>query len=287
MLKATWRSLMAHKGRMLLSGLAVVLGVAFVVGTFIFTDTLKGTFDELFNTEAPDVVVSQQLQGLGDEGTGAVVSVVPQSVLDTIGDLRDTELVTGDVQVLGVALLDAEGEPIGGGGPPQFGGSYPEFPDDPKLSQLTLVEGRAPTAPGEMVIDEQTAEKGGLKVGDTVTVVSQGPRIEAPLVGIARFGTSGSLGGATLALFQREYAQEQFIGSDGWTQVSATGTFGGLAGAAARRGDRGHRSRLLRPDGPGGPGPAGRSSSPTPSASSTPSCWCSRSSPCSSACSSS
>ena len=70
MLKATWRSLMAHKGRMLLSGLAVVLGVAFVVGTFIFTDTLKGTFDELFNTEAPDVVVSQQLQGLGDEGTG-------------------------------------------------------------------------------------------------------------------------------------------------------------------------------------------------------------------------
>ncbi len=77
-----------------------------------------------------------------------------------------------------------------------------------------------------MVIDEQTAEKGGLKIGDTVTVVSQGPRIEAPLVGIARFGTSGSLGGATLALFQRDYAQEQFIGSDGWTQVSATGTFG-------------------------------------------------------------
>lgn len=225
MLKATWRSLRAHKGRMLLSGLAVVLGVAFVVGTFVFTDTLKGTFDQLFSTEAPDVVVTQQLQGLGDRGTGSVVSVVPQTVVETIAGLRDTARATGDVQVLGVAVLDPTGQPIGGGGPPQFGGSFPEFPDDPKLSQVTVVEGRAPTAPREMVLDEQTAQKGGLKVGDTVTIVSQGPRIEAPLVGIIRVGSGGS-GGATWALFQRDYAQEQFIGSDGWTQVTAAGTFG-------------------------------------------------------------
>ena len=85
MLKATWRSLMAHKARMLLSGLAVVLGVAFVVGTFIFTDTLKGTFDELFSAEAagrgrqPAAPAARD-----DEGTGSVVSVVPQSVLDNI-----------------------------------------------------------------------------------------------------------------------------------------------------------------------------------------------------------
>jgi putative ABC transport system permease protein len=226
MLKATWRSLNEHKARMLLSGLAVVLGVAFVVGTFIFTDTLKGTFDQLFSTEAPDVVVTKELRGLGDQGTGSVVSVVPQSVVNTIGDLRDTERVTGDVQVLGVAVLDTNGEPIGGQGPPQLGGSFPEFPDDPKLSQVTIVEGRSPTAPKELVLDEQTAERGGLQVGDTVTVVTQGPRLQAPLVGIARFGTTGSLAGATLALFERDYAQQIFIGSDGWTQVSAVGTFG-------------------------------------------------------------
>ena len=73
MLKATWRSLKAHKARMLMSGLAVVLGVAFVVGTFIFTDTLEGTFDELFSTEVPDVVVSQNLQVGAD--SGAVASI--------------------------------------------------------------------------------------------------------------------------------------------------------------------------------------------------------------------
>jgi putative ABC transport system permease protein len=125
MFKATWRSLMAHKARMLLSGLAVVLGVAFVVGTFIFTDTLKGTFDQLFANETPDVVVSQELTAGGDDGTGSVQSIVPQSVVDEIGALPEVATVTGDVQVLGVALIDANGDQVGGGGPPQLGFSYP------------------------------------------------------------------------------------------------------------------------------------------------------------------
>ena len=69
---------------------------------------------------------------------------------------------TGDVQVLGVSLIDEAGDPIGGNGPPQLGISFPEFPDDPKLSGMSLVEGRAPTAAQEIVVDLQTAEKGGL-----------------------------------------------------------------------------------------------------------------------------
>ena len=227
MFKATWRSLMAHKARMLLSALAVVLGVAFVVGTFIFTDTLKGTFNTLFDTEAPDVVVTQQLSGLGGQESGAAVSEVPNSVLEEIDALQDTQLVTGDVQALGVAVLDKEGKPIGGAGPPQLGLSYPEFPDNPQLNGgITLVEGRAPTAPREVVLDETTAEKGGFTVGDTVSIITQGPRIEAPLVGLARFGAGGGVGGATLAMFEQEYAQTALLGKDVWSQVSAVGTFG-------------------------------------------------------------
>ncbi|MGB7982383.1 MAG: FtsX-like permease family protein [Candidatus Nanopelagicales bacterium] len=223
MLKATWRSLKAHKARMLLSGLAVVLGVAFVVGTFIFTDTLKGTFDQLFSGQTPDVVVTQQLEVGGDDGTGSVVSVIPAETLDTVRALPGVRLVTGDVQVQGVALIDVEGEPIGGNGPPQLGVSYPEFPDEAQLSGVTLVEGRAPSAPEEIAVDETTAEKGGFSIGDMVTVVTQGPRIQAPLVGIVRFGVSGSLGGVTLTLFERQYAQDTFIGSDAWNQVSVLG----------------------------------------------------------------
>ncbi len=220
MLKATWRSLKAHKARMLLSGLAVVLGVAFVVGTFIFTDTLKGTFDELFGGEVPDVVVTQELKVGGDDGTGSVASIVPAEVLEEIRTLPGVKLATGDVQVLGVTLVDANGKALGGNGPPQLGFSFPEFPDEPRVSGVTLVEGRAPTAPEEIVVDVQTAEKAGFAVGDTVTVVTQGPRIEAPLVGLIRYGVTGGLAGATLTMFDREYAQETFVGSDAWNQVS-------------------------------------------------------------------
>ncbi len=220
MLKATWRSLKAHKARMLLSGLAVVLGVAFVVGTFIFTDTLKGTFDELFDNENPDVVVTRASAVGSDNGQGTIVSVVPQSVLDQISESAGVAVATGDVEALGVALIDSEGDPVGGNGPPQFGFSFPEYPDEPQLSGISVVEGRAPAAPEEIVIDLQSAERGGFEVGDTVTVVTQGPRIEAPLVGLVRFGVSGTLAGATLTLFDRDYAQDTFIGEEAWSQVS-------------------------------------------------------------------
>ncbi len=233
MFKATWRSLMAHKARMLLSGLAVVLGVAFVVGTFIFTDTLKGTFDQLFANETPDVVVSQELTAGGDDGTGSVQSIVPQSVVDEIGALPEVATVTGDVQVLGVALIDANGDQVGGGGPPQLGFSYPEFPDEARLSGITVVEGRAPSAPQEIAIDQSSAERGGFSVGDTVTVVTQGPRLEAPLVGIVRYGVSGSLAGATLTLFDRDYAQDTFVGEDAWNQVGVLAA-GGTSAEQAR-----------------------------------------------------
>jgi putative ABC transport system permease protein len=222
MLKATWRSLKAHKARMLMSGLAVVLGVAFVVGTFIFTDTLEGTFDDLFSNEVPDVVVTQELAAGGEDGRGSVASIVPQSVLDEVRDLPGVDRATGDVQVLGVALLDAQGVPVGGNGPPQLGVSFPEYPDDPKLSGVAVVEGRAPTAPEEIAIDVAAAERGGFEVGDTVTVVTQGPRVQAPLVGLVRFGVSGGLAGATLTLFERTYAQETFIGEDAWNQLGIT-----------------------------------------------------------------
>ncbi len=227
MLRTTWRSFTAHKARMAMSGLAVVLGVAFFVGTFVFTDTLKGTFDQIFASEPPDVVIGQELATGGDDGTGSVVSVVPQSVLDKVSDEPSVARATGQVQVSGVAVLDPDGKPIGGNGPPQLGASFPEFPDDPTLSNMTIVDGRAPAAPGEIVLDQRTVERGGFSVGDRVVVVTQGPRIDATLVGVARYGVSGGLGGATLALFDRSEAQDLFMGGEeAWTQLQANAVEG-------------------------------------------------------------
>ncbi len=80
MWRATLRNLLAHKLRLGLSGLAIVLGVAFVSGTMIFTDTLSKTFNDLFSSTAADVNVEAAsefdsgLAGTG-EGTGTASTV--------------------------------------------------------------------------------------------------------------------------------------------------------------------------------------------------------------------
>ncbi len=70
MLRSAWRSLLHHKLRLVLSGIAIVLGVGFVVGTLIFTDTLNSTFTNLFADTTTDVVVTpeQDVEGRGFAG---------------------------------------------------------------------------------------------------------------------------------------------------------------------------------------------------------------------------
>ena len=47
MLRATLKSLWARKVRLVLSALSIVLGVAFVCGSLMFTDLLRSSFDQL------------------------------------------------------------------------------------------------------------------------------------------------------------------------------------------------------------------------------------------------
>ncbi len=103
-------------------------------------------------------------------------------------------------------VVDSEGEPIGnpGQGPPTFGFSWT---DDDELSQFTISDGREPTGPGEVVLDETTAETGNLSVGDQIQILVPVGAETFELVGVAKFGDSGSIGGATTALFELEEAQ--------------------------------------------------------------------------------
>ena len=68
MLRAAWRNLWQHKLRLVLSMLAIVLSVGFVVGTLIFGATLNRSFTDLFAQTTSDVVV-----GCGDATSRAVV----------------------------------------------------------------------------------------------------------------------------------------------------------------------------------------------------------------------
>jgi putative ABC transport system permease protein len=217
--RTTLRSLLAHKLRLALSGLAVVLGVAFVSGTMVFTDTLGKTFTDLFETTSADVNVEPAAAfetGLAGTGGGSATSTVPQRVLDQVAEVPGVEAVQGYVQAEGVYLLTPDGDVLDTGGAPGLGISWDA---DERLSANTLVEGRAPAAPDEVAVDAAAARDAGYQVGDTITVLTTGPRVEAELVGTFRFGDSGGLAGASLTAFEASRAQELLAEPGAWTSL--------------------------------------------------------------------
>ncbi len=122
---ATWRNLLAHKLRLALSGLAIVLGVAFVSGTMVFTDTLSKTFSDLFASTSADVNVEPAsafdsgLAGTG-EGTGAA-STLPGTLVDTVLDVDGVAAAAGFFRTEGVYVLGGDGNVLDTGGAPGIG----------------------------------------------------------------------------------------------------------------------------------------------------------------------
>ena len=195
MLRSAWRSLLHHKLRLVLSGVAIVLGVGFVVGTLIFTDTLNSTFTNLFADTTSDVVVTPE-KDVGGRGFAGTVATLPAATLADIQAVAGVAKAGGQVLADGVAIVDREGQVLGTTGAPTFGSNWE---DDQELTPFRLEEGRGPAAPGEVALDSVSAEKAGYVVGDTIPMVGPDGPLAASLVGIFRYGTSGNLAGATIA----------------------------------------------------------------------------------------
>ncbi len=205
------RNLMAHKLRLLLSAAAVVLGVAFVSGTMIFTDTLQRTFTDLFESTSADVSVTPHQAfdtGLAGTSIGGSRPSVPADVLQQVRAVDGVAAAEGYVETEGVYVLDASGKVLDTGGAPGVGTSWSE---EEALSNTTLVDGRAPDGRQEVALDTGTADKAGLQVGDRVDILTTGPRLRATLVGVVRYGENGGLAGASLTLFDMETAQRLLL----------------------------------------------------------------------------
>lgn len=198
------RGLRAHKLRLALSALAVVLGVAFVAGTLVFTDTLSRTFTELSETTAADVNVTAT-NAFENQGPGMPSSVLlPETLVHDLEGVDGVASVSGYVQSEGVYVIGPDGKVLATGGAPGVGVGW----DTDQNLGMMLTAGRAPRAADEIVLDETTAERTGYAVGDRVDVLTPGPRVAATVVGILRFGESGGLGGASLTAFEHTTAQE-------------------------------------------------------------------------------
>jgi putative ABC transport system permease protein len=217
MLRATYKSLLAHKLRLALSAIAVILGVAFVAGSLIFTDTLGKTFRDLFAQTAADVTVTRDAEFSSAFDTGSSTTV-PDELVQTVAAVEGVDLVEPQVSVQGVQILGADGEVVGAQGAPGLGG---DWSDTEGVSSLVLVEGRAPQGPDEVVVDSGAAEDGDLTVGGPVRLLMPaGEPVEPTLVGVARFGETGNLAGATLTMWDRETAQELLLTPGEWSALA-------------------------------------------------------------------
>lgn len=223
MLRATLKSLLGHKLRLLATSLAVVLGIAFMAGTFVLTDTMRRTFDDLFRNVSADIdVVVRSTDEIEVPFGGSQRSRIQQDLLAVVGEVDGVAGVSGEIQ--GYAqFVGADGEPIGnpGMGAPTFATNWPDIDE---INPMNLVEGRAPEADDEIVADKGTADRGDLSVGDTVTVLTSGASTEFELVGIARFGTADSPGGASVGLMTFATAQRLLVGDrPELTQIDVVG----------------------------------------------------------------
>ncbi|GGV90186.1 ABC transporter substrate-binding protein [Streptomyces massasporeus] len=178
-------SLRAHRRRFAGTFLAVFLGVAFLAGTLVMGDTLRASFDSMFGDAAggTDAVVRSADAITTPGESQGVRQPVATDLVRTVEKVPGVAAAVPNVQGAG-QLVGANGEPIGGQGPPTLAGNWIT---DPELNPYRLAEGRAPQKSGEVVVNRGAAEKGGLTIGDTTTLRTPDP-VRVTIVGLATFG---------------------------------------------------------------------------------------------------
>jgi putative ABC transport system permease protein len=245
-LRATLKNLLARRFRLVTSGFAVLLGVAFMAGTLVLTDTVTNTFGNLFSDvfRGTDAFV-RAVQPFDDGDDGANGNSRPAIDDSVVARVRAVPGVdSAQPSVFGFAQsVDKKGDAIGkpGQGPPTFGSNWI---DDPRLSAYHLIAGRAPRSDGEVAIDNHTAKEGPFRVGDPITVLTKAGALHLRVAGITKFGKYDSAGGSTQVAFTLRAAQ-RYVAEPGKVNGVSVVASPGISQAEVRqRIDRALPSRL-------------------------------------------
>ncbi|WP_329790393.1 ABC transporter permease [Lentzea sp. DG1S-22] len=218
MFKATIKSLLSRKLRLVLSALAVVLGVMFVSGSFVLTDTLQRSFTDLFSSAFAGVDVSvspKQEKGKQPE------PLTPQAIAD-VKSVPGVASAVGDVQ--GSARpIGKDGKVITTSGSPRFGFNWTG------TGQEKIRDGRAPQAENEVAVGGFLATTGGFRVGDDIALLTLEPKKTFKITGVYEYaGGRDSLGGELSVAFTEPVAQQLLLGKkdvfSGITVTAAQGT---------------------------------------------------------------
>ncbi|GAA1960580.1 FtsX-like permease family protein [Nocardioides panacihumi] len=227
MLRLTLRNLVARKLRLVMSALAIVLGVAFLAGVLIFSHGLGHTFDNIIKGSTPDALVRPVGMDSFGQSSPSTLTVTPADIAKLAG-LPEVARADGSVEGAGMFLLDDNNKLVGGQGAPTLAFNRSGAPNMLGEPILELRSGRWPQAPDEVVLDHSAADRAGYRVGDTVRVIApQGDPVRSlRLVGIADFNGGGTAG-AILVIFDTTGAQQMFLGGrDAFTTVSLTAADG-------------------------------------------------------------
>jgi putative ABC transport system permease protein len=205
MFRTALRNVRAHKARLLMTVLAVMLGVAFVSGTLVFTNTVSEAYQKSSakGFDQVDVAVEAEYQ----EGKGDTVGKTPeltQAVLDRSAKAPGAASAIGVVHGF-TAIADKDGKLIGGGFRSE-GGNYWGTDD----ARYPLADGRAPSGEDQVLIDSETARRAGYKVGDTVRISVNGPVLTPRITGVFTTDDGNVAAGGSLALFDTATAQRLF-----------------------------------------------------------------------------
>jgi putative ABC transport system permease protein len=222
MIRATFKSLAARKLRLILSSLSIVLGVSFVAGAFVLTDSLGKVFDDLFSTVSRNVAVDVRGDKVTSGDQGDVRALLPNSLVGTVKNVDGVKEAQGQVQGL-AQLVNKKGKVVSTGGAPQFGFNWY---DSSLLQSGQIVKGKAPTGPDEIAINQGLADRSDYKVGDKAPVLTDAPLKSYTIVGIVTFDGKKSFAGETEIYFDTPTAQKVLNLEGKFTEITLAGDSG-------------------------------------------------------------
>lgn len=225
MFKVALKNILGHKLRTLFTAVAIALGVGFMAGTFVLTDTMQKAFDELFSDIGAEIDVQVQGKAPFEAETQQGEAARPDIDPALVDDIRQVDgVVEAEPVVFTLAwVLDADGDTIAQGGAPSFGTNWTGVPE---IDVFTIEEGEAPSGETGAVLDEATVDKAGFRVGDTFQVQTQSGVVDLTLQGVVTFGETGSLAGASIVALDTPAALDLFSTSGEVQQISVVGEDG-------------------------------------------------------------
>ncbi|WP_426560262.1 ABC transporter permease [Angustibacter sp. McL0619] len=211
MLRVTLKGVRGHLLRFVLTTLSVMLGVAFVAGTFVLSDSLKSTFDRISDgaTAGTDVVVRGAKVNSGVADSSDLRTPLQASQAHELAKVDGARDATPDLGGTAV-LVGKDGTAVRNGGAPSFGFAFRA--DD---ESLLMKEGRGPTSSDEVAVEATTLEKAGLKLGDSTKLVVAGTVQPVKIVGVQEF--VGGSAGQTIVTVDEASAMKWFA-PDGTVQ---------------------------------------------------------------------